>query len=114
MCGEGAAIDLVKEMLLSAAEEVEVRHYKRLTSLTIEDEALGNLSRVRPGDCLVCFNKQDIFWAMRQLEAMGHQCAVIYGSLPPGTKLAQARKFNDPRDPCKVSRFLFSVSESVL
>lgn len=102
LCGEGAAIDLVKEMLLSAAEEVEVRHYKRLTSLTIEDEALGNLSRVRPGDCLVCFNKQDIFWAMRQLEAMGHQCAVIYGSLPPGTKLAQARKFNDPRDPCKV------------
>lgn len=28
--------------------------------------------------------------------------AVIYGSLPPGTKLAQANKFNDPESFCKV------------
>lgn len=28
--------------------------------------------------------------------------AVIYGSLPPNTKLAQAAKFNDPNNPCKV------------
>lgn len=28
--------------------------------------------------------------------------AVIYGSLPPGTKLAQAAKFNDPKNSCKV------------
>ena len=28
--------------------------------------------------------------------------AVIYGSLPPKTKLAMAAKFNDPDDPCKV------------
>ena len=44
----------------------------------------------------------DIFWATRQIEAMGKECAVIYGSLPPGTKLAQAKKFNDPDHPCKV------------
>ncbi|XP_035673123.1 ATP-dependent RNA helicase SUPV3L1, mitochondrial-like [Branchiostoma floridae] len=30
------------------------------------------------------------------------ECAVIYGSLPPGTKLAQAKKFNNPDDPCKI------------
>lgn len=28
--------------------------------------------------------------------------AVIYGSLPPNTKLAQAAKFNDPNNPCKI------------
>ena len=33
----------------------------------------------------------------RQLEAMGKEVAVIYGSLPPGTKLAQTEKFNDPQ-----------------
>lgn len=32
----------------------------------------------------------------------GHEVAVIYGSLPPGTKLAQANKFNDPESSCKV------------
>ncbi len=28
--------------------------------------------------------------------------AVIYGALPPGTKLAQAQKFNDPNNSCNV------------
>ena len=102
VCGEAAAIDVVKEMMLTADEDVEVRKYKRLTELVIEDAPLENLSNIRPGDCLVCFNKQDIFWATRQIEAMGKECAVIYGSLPPGTKLAQAKKFNDPDHPCKV------------
>lgn len=32
----------------------------------------------------------------------GKEVAVIYGGLPPGTKLAQAAKFNDPQNSCKV------------
>lgn len=32
----------------------------------------------------------------------GKEVAVIYGGLPPGTKLAQAAKFNDPNNSCKV------------
>ncbi len=32
----------------------------------------------------------------------GKEVAVIYGGLPPGTKLAQAAKFNDPDNSCKV------------
>lgn len=102
VCGEAAAIDVVKEIIMSASEEVELRRYKRLTELMIEESSLGTLEKIRPGDCLVCFNKQDIFWSTRQIEAMGIECAVIYGSLPPGTKLAQAKKFNDPDHPCKV------------
>lgn len=31
----------------------------------------------------------------------GLEVAVIYGSLPPNTKLAQAAKFNDPNNSCK-------------
>ncbi len=89
--------------MISTGEEVEVRSYKRLTELIIMDQALGKLSNVQPGDCIVCFNKQDIYSVSRGLEKMGVECAVIYGSLPPGTKLAMADKFNDPADPCKVS-----------
>ena len=33
---------------------------------------------------------------------MGKEVAVIYGSLPPNTKLAMANKFNDPKDTCKI------------
>ena len=51
---------------------------------------------------IVCFNKKDIYSVSRGLEKLGVECAVIYGSLPPGTKLGMAAKFNDPSDPCKV------------
>lgn len=37
-----------------------------------------------------------------QIIHRGKEVAVIYGSLPPNTKLAQAAKFNDPKNPCKV------------
>ena len=60
------------------------------------------VENIEPGDCIVCFNKQDIYNVSRQLEARGVETAVIYGSLPPNTKLAMAAKFNDPDDPCKV------------
>ena len=102
LCGEKAAIDVVKEMMLSTGEQVQVNNYQRLTSLTIEETSLQSLENIRPGDCLVCFSKNDIYWATRQIEALGKECAVIYGSLPPGTKLAQAQKFNDPENSCKV------------
>lgn len=92
----------VKAICISAGENVEVHRYKRLTNLEIENEALGSLINVKPGDCIVCFSKNDIFTVSRSLESRGTEVAVIYGSLPPGTKLAQAAKFNDPKNSCKV------------
>uniref|UniRef100_A0A8B9VRR2 ATP-dependent RNA helicase SUPV3L1, mitochondrial n=1 Tax=Anas zonorhyncha TaxID=75864 RepID=A0A8B9VRR2_9AVES len=102
VCGEAAAIDLVTELMYTTGEEVEVRNYERLTPLTVLDYALESLDNLRPGDCIVCFSKNDIYSVSRQVEARGLECAVIYGSLPPGTKLEQAKKFNDPDDPCKI------------
>lgn len=102
VCGEAAAIDFVTELMYSTGEEVEIRNYKRLTSMTVLDHAVESLDNLHPGDCVVCFNKNDIYSISRQIEARGLECAVIYGSLPPGTKLAQAKKFNDPDDPCKI------------
>lgn len=48
-----------------------------------------------------CFIKMH-FQVSRGLEERGHETAVIYGGLPPGTKLAQAQKFNDPENSCKL------------
>ena len=73
-----------------------------MTSLEIEESALGSLKNIQPGDCIVCFSRNDIFLVSNIIEKMGYKVAVIYGSLPPGTKLAQAARFNDPDDPCKV------------
>uniref|UniRef100_A0A672ZGR1 ATP-dependent RNA helicase SUPV3L1, mitochondrial n=1 Tax=Sphaeramia orbicularis TaxID=375764 RepID=A0A672ZGR1_9TELE len=102
VCGEPAAIDFIKELMYTTGEEVEVHTYQRLTPFAILDHALESLDNLRPGDCIVCFSKNDIYSISRQIEARGLECAVIYGSLPPGTKLSQAKKFNDPDDPCKI------------
>ncbi|VDP08521.1 unnamed protein product [Soboliphyme baturini] len=98
LCGEAAAVDVVKELLYPVGEEVEVRHYKRMSPLQVASKALESFANVRPGDCIVVFNKSDLF----NIENHGHEVAVIYGSLPPATKLAQAQKFNDPSNSCKV------------
>ncbi|TNN52639.1 ATP-dependent RNA helicase SUPV3L1, mitochondrial [Liparis tanakae] len=102
VCGEPAAIDFIRELMYTTGEEMEVNTYERLTPFTISDQAVESLDNLRPGDCIVCFSKNDIYSISRQIEARGLECAVIYGSLPPGTKLSQAKKFNDPDDPCKI------------
>ena len=61
-----------------------VYRYKRLTPIEYMDKALGSLENIRDGDCIVCFSKQHIFSLSRELEKLGRQVAVIYGSLPPG------------------------------
>ncbi|KAL2083243.1 hypothetical protein ACEWY4_021016 [Coilia grayii] len=102
VCGEPAAINFIKELMYTTGEEVEVHNYERLTPFSILNHAVESLDNLKPGDCIVCFSKNDIYSISRQIELKGKECAVIYGSLPPGTKLAQAKKFNDPEDPCKV------------
>lgn len=57
----------------------QVRRYKRLTDLTIENYALQTLTNVHPGDCIVCFSKRDIHQVTREIERIGHEVAVIYG-----------------------------------
>lgn len=102
VCGEAGAAEILQRICDTTGEVVEVRNYKRLTELTVESTALTTLDNVQPGDCIVCFSKNDIYSVSRQIESRGKEVAVIYGGLPPGTKLAQAAKFNDPSNPCKV------------
>lgn len=63
VCGETGTLDLIQKLCLTTGETVEVYNYDRLTPLTIEDRALESLDNVQPGDCIVCFNKTDIYAA---------------------------------------------------
>ena len=102
LCGELGAFNLVRDICMTTGEEVELHEYNRLTKLQIENKALLRLDNIEPGDCVVCFNKNDIYSVSKYLESIGKEVAIIYGGLPPGTKLAQASKFNDVNSPCKV------------
>jgi ATP-dependent RNA helicase SUPV3L1/SUV3 len=86
VCGDLSAVDLVTELAMITGDEIEVRNYKRLTPLTIEDNELGSFDNLQPGDCVVCFNKNDISQIVSVLERKGHEVAVVYGSMPPEVK----------------------------
>lgn len=101
LCGEEAAVDLVRKILMPTGDTLEIIRYNRLTPLVIEEKALVNLDNVRSGDCIVCFTKDSVYNVSMELEKLGHQVAVVYGTLPPGAKLAQCKKFNALEE-CKV------------
>ncbi|KAI8973805.1 P-loop containing nucleoside triphosphate hydrolase protein [Mycotypha africana] len=98
LCGEPSVVPLIKKICKSLEEEVEVNEYTRLTPYEVSDKSLGNdLSKVRKGDCVVAFSRQDIFKLKAEIEERtGLKCAVAYGALPPETRALQAKAFNDP------------------
>ena len=74
---------LVKSICQSINEDIEIREYKRLSSLEISQKSLdGDLKKIKKGDCVVTFSRKPIFSLKHEIEAAtGLRCAVAYGSL---------------------------------
>lgn len=50
------------------------------------------------GDCIVAFSRNDIHSIKREIERRTqYRCCVVYGNLPPETRVSQATLFNDPQ-----------------
>ncbi|KAK6438862.1 RNA helicase [Oleoguttula sp. CCFEE 5521] len=98
LCGEERTVPLIREIAASLGEKLVIHHYKRLSPLQIADQSLnGNLTDLRKGDCIVSFSVIGIHALRKQIERdTGRKVAIVYGSLPPETRAAQARLFNDP------------------
>ncbi|GAA5798947.1 hypothetical protein HPULCUR_004356 [Helicostylum pulchrum] len=98
LCGEASAVPLVKKICETLDEEVIVNEYTRLTPFEVTEKSLLNdLSKIRKGDCVVAFSRNDIFALKKKIEGLtGLRCAVAYGGLPPETRALQAKAFNDP------------------
>ncbi|KAJ1808063.1 RNA helicase, partial [Coemansia sp. RSA 2598] len=99
LCGEVSAVPIVKKICAALDEDVEVREYSRLGQLHTSKASLENdWSRIRPGDCVVAFSRNEIFGIKNTIEeTTGLRCAVIYGGLPPEARVEQAQLFNDPK-----------------
>ncbi|KAJ2000920.1 RNA helicase, partial [Coemansia thaxteri] len=98
LCGEPSAVPLIKRICASLDEEVEVNEYSRLGSLDVSPQSLGGKwSNIQKGDCVVAFSRKGIFETKDIIEKETKlRCAVIYGGLPPESRVEQARLFNDP------------------
>lgn len=98
LCGEETAVPVVKELLKDTGDELIVNRYERLTPLYVEEQSLeGDFSKVRKGDCIVTFSRNNIFRVKRKIESeTSLRCAVVYGMLPPEIRSEQAALFNNP------------------
>lgn len=70
VCGEAGAFSLLEKLCETTGDVLESNHYKRLTELTVENRALETLENIQPGDCVVCFSKNDLYKVSQQLESM--------------------------------------------
>lgn len=103
LCGDPATEWLIRRIADECDDDLKVIRYERLTELKVESNPIvdGDFIRhLEPGDCLVFFSKSEILAAKHLIESSTeYKCAVVFGSLPPETRVAQAALFNDPSKP---------------
>jgi len=97
LCGEPRAQELITKLCDLCEDELEVKEYERLSSLSVANHSLeGSLRNIQRGDCIVAFGRSKIHQLKRDIEAKTpFRCCVVYGSLPPLTRQEQAKLFNE-------------------
>lgn len=86
LCGEASANELIKGLCKLTGDELEIREYKRLSLLHVQNEPVKDFSLVKKGDCVMSFSRKSIFAIKQEIESLTKlKCALIYGNLPPGT-----------------------------
>ena len=100
VCGSVDAVPLVRRLAQLCGDEVVEHRYERLAPLRIEESSLGgDVSQIRRGDCVVAFSRRQLYALKAEIEASTAQsCCIVYGSLPPETRKAQAELFNADDD----------------
>ncbi|KAH8678923.1 P-loop containing nucleoside triphosphate hydrolase protein [Tricladium varicosporioides] len=100
LCGELRTVQLIEKLCRLTGDELTIHRYERLGPLEAEKKSLGgNLHKLRKGDAIVLFSRKAIHAMKAAVEKVtGKLCAVVYGSLPPETRAAQAALFNDPNN----------------
>lgn len=96
ICGEKSVLPLLQKLVRITGDKLVVNEYQRLGKLEVENEPLKNgLKGLRKGDCVISFSKRRIMDLKLKIEKLTNfKVAVIYGSLPPETRVKQASMFN--------------------
>eukprot|EP00741_Cyanophora_paradoxa_P002496 tig00000076_g2420.t1 len=99
VCGSPCAEDLIHRLCALQGDKIKVLHYSRHLELRCESTPVSSWSSVRPGDCVVAFSRKEVYNVKRQIESSTRfKCCVVYGGLPPETRVEQAKLFNRHSD----------------
>jgi ATP-dependent RNA helicase SUPV3L1/SUV3 len=84
-----------------------VHDYGRLSRLKTEDYTMSSWSELRTGDCIIGFNIRRLHAMKDEINAFmntneegdvisaDNHCALLYGALPPESKIKQVESFNE-------------------
>lgn len=92
VCLAPEAEELVRRMIASCGDEVEIRYHTRKTPLLFRPGRF-RLRDVRPGDALIVFSRRSVLELAAELDTMKIHASVIYGDLPPASRREQVRRF---------------------
>lgn len=100
LCGETRVVPLIREIVASLGDTLEIHNYQRLNPLKALSTSLkGNFKNLRKGDCIVSFSRLQIHALKQEIErSTGRRVAIVYGSLPAEIRSQQADLFNDPEN----------------
>lgn len=100
VCGEERTVPILEELAAACGDKIQIHRYERLSPLEMMPNSLqGNIRNLKKGDCVVGFSIA-VLHSLRNLieQTTNKKCAIIYGTLPPETRAAQAKLFNDPNN----------------
>lgn len=94
ICGDGSVLSLIEEIVELCGDELEVKHYERMTKLEVSKQKIrmGDLAR---GDALIVFSRRNALRYKMDLEHVGFKVSIVYGRLSPEVRREQARKFDE-------------------
>ncbi|CAI4036843.1 hypothetical protein SMKI_16G1410 [Saccharomyces mikatae IFO 1815] len=97
LCGEKSVLPLIKSIVKMTGDKLTINEYERLGKLSVEGKPVKDgIKGLRKGDCVVAFSKKKILDLKLKIEKDTNlKVAVIYGSLPPETRVQQASLFNN-------------------
>ncbi|UKJ88491.2 ATP-dependent RNA helicase [Theileria orientalis] len=113
ICGSNSCLTLAKKLADIRGDVLELYKHTRLGKLKVLDNIV-KLESLEPGDCVVCFSRNEAFTLRDQIESTSYEwdaigttignaprkngdkaiTSIVYGSLPPETRCKQIESFN--------------------
>lgn len=93
LCTAPIAVELLIQIINDCGDTYELIEHERVTPLILEEDDIGGLNEVQPGDALICFSKKKVLKVSSALARKGINCSIIYGALPYATRKKQFERF---------------------
>jgi hypothetical protein len=84
----------VKIIIEKCNDNIDIKYFERLTKLEKFEEPIIEFSDIQKGDAIVAFSRNEVHNLSNKLINDGFKVSLIYGALPPKTRIEQANLFN--------------------